>query len=178
MAKPFRGVRFIDMFPGGAVAFRRGIFERHRFSEFFHGYAQGEDLEMSLRLRAEGKIAWCGDARLAHNHAPEGRPPSFWKGYMEVRNRNFIRRRYSSNAKLINKVRFWVDLLLLATIDWCSFMRRPLQLQRLRHMSGLLAGMASCLVSPPRFEEPLAKKRFQVCVECVPSGRKVPSGRE
>src|SRR5690606_24729970 len=87
---PFTGVREIDIVPGGAAAYRRKALERHRFSDFFTGYSQGEDLEYSMRLRREWEIRWCGDAHVLHNHAPSGRPPRFAHGRMAVRNRFFI----------------------------------------------------------------------------------------
>ena len=42
----FTGTRRVQVVPGGAVAYRRAVLDRQRFSLYFSGYAQGEDLEM------------------------------------------------------------------------------------------------------------------------------------
>ncbi|HEY7862757.1 MAG TPA: glycosyltransferase family 2 protein, partial [Thermoanaerobaculia bacterium] len=83
----FSGARETDILPGCAMTFRRIVLEAERFSGFFAGYAQGEDLEISMRVRRCWKVLWSGDARVVHDHAPGGRPDAFAKGRMEVRNR-------------------------------------------------------------------------------------------
>jgi hypothetical protein len=64
-----------------------------RFDEALSGYAQGEDLEFSLRLRALGRIGLLGAARCQHLHEPAGRPDAFRLGRMEICNRYRIWRR-------------------------------------------------------------------------------------
>jgi GT2 family glycosyltransferase len=75
MVSIFKGTRSVDVIPGGVTAYRRAVLDRHRFSEFFSGYAQGEDVEMSLRIGEEEKLVWSGDAHVNHHHASGGRPP-------------------------------------------------------------------------------------------------------
>src|SRR5690606_34581860 len=86
MMKPFSGTYPVDFLTGCTFSFRREVLERHRFSEFFAGYSQGEDLEMSLRVGRHWRLVCAGDARIIHNKAKEGRPGSFLKGKMDVRN--------------------------------------------------------------------------------------------
>ncbi len=95
LVSPFSGVRAVDIVPGGAVAYRHEIFDDLRFSEFFQGYSQGEDVEMSRKIARTRKLLWCGDAHAIHSHASDGRPNAYKKGRMEVYNRFFIWRRYT-----------------------------------------------------------------------------------
>jgi GT2 family glycosyltransferase len=162
LIKPFRGVRPVDVLSGCSMAFRRSIFDQHRFSEFFYGYAQGEDLEMSLRVRRHWQIMWCGDAPCIHNHAPSGRPASFQKGVMEVRNRYFIWKRYSVDARLKDKIRFWLDMLFLILMDTLWVIIHPRHYHSLSHALGLIWGVIGCLTSPPHHEEPLARKQYHL----------------
>ena len=167
MAEPFSGVRPIDVLSGFSMAFRRKVLDKHRFSEFFYGYAQGEDLEMSLRVRREWNILWCGDARVVHNPAEGGRPTSFQKGRMEVRNRHFIWKRYSPDAALGDKLRFWLDMVFLILMDVACFAARPRRLGFLSHAAGVVWGIVSCIVLPPSYKEPPARKKYDLCLSAV-----------
>lgn len=162
LVKPFKGVREVDMLPGCAMAFRREVLGEHRFSEFFYGYAQGEDLEMSLRVRRDWKILWCGDALVFHNHASGGRPPSFSKGVMEVRNRHFIWKRHSGDVSLNDRLRFWLDIGFLIVMDGAWFLLHPAQYGALAHAAGLAWGGMFSLLRPPRYEEPAVRNRFRL----------------
>ena len=82
----------VDFLPGGAAAWRTEIVQRLGFRTAFSGYAQGEDLEFSLRARRYGALYAVGGARLLHLHEPSGRPDSFARGYMAIRNRYQIHR--------------------------------------------------------------------------------------
>ena len=74
--EPFSGVRNIDVMPGCAWTLRREVFETERFSCFFEGYSQGEDLEMTLRVGRRWRLVCCGDGRIVHLPAGHGRPVS------------------------------------------------------------------------------------------------------
>jgi GT2 family glycosyltransferase len=62
------------------------------FYESFGGYAQGEDLEFSLRARRHGKLFVSGAAQVIHYYESSGRPKPFAKGYMSIYNRHQIHR--------------------------------------------------------------------------------------
>ena len=154
LVSPFSGVHAVDIVPGGAVAYRHEIFDDLRFSEFFQGYSQGEDVEMSRRIARTRKLLWCGDAHAIHSHASDGRPNAYKKGRMEVYNRFFIWRRYTPNPNLQTQVQFWLDILLLIVFDFSSFIFHPLQLPSLEHAIGILKGIFECIFVPPMYLEP------------------------
>lgn len=161
----FSGVRSVDIVDGGASAFRREVFAEHRFSEFFYGYAQGEDLEMSLRVRRRWQVLWCGDAHVNHNHAPDGRPTSYRKAFMEVRNRYFIWKRHSADAKMVDRARFWLDILFLMIMDLAWFLARPTRPRVLAHGFGLASATLRCLFSPPSYTEPTPRRQYALQVD-------------
>jgi GT2 family glycosyltransferase len=160
LISPFSGLRTIDTLSGCAMTFRRSVFDQHRFSEFFCGYSQGEDLEMSLRIRGQWTVLWCGDAHAVHCHAPGGRPPSFSKGVMEVRNRHFIWKRHCPDASQIDRFRFWFDMIFLVAVDLLCFCRRPRQTYHLSHARGLVRGILSSLFVRSPYEEPISGTRY------------------
>jgi len=160
--KPFTGVRPVDCMPGAGFALRREVTKTMRFSEFFYGYAYGEDIEMALRVKSKWEVVWSGDARYEHHQAPGGRPTSFSKGRMEVRNRYFIWRRHRPGASLFNRLRFYSDLAFLFLMDLAWFAVRPWKLHALAHALGLAAGGVETLIRPPRFKEPPARRRYEM----------------
>lgn len=159
-AAPFTGARRVDFVPGGATAYRRSVFAKHRFSEFFQGYAQGEDLEMSLRVGKEGLLQWCGDAHVRHLSAPGGRPGQFQKGRMEIRNHFFIWRRHSPDARLADRWRFWLDVAYVFTYDLAGIVLRPQRGRKIAHAFGIARGALDCVFSPPRYREPPARREY------------------
>jgi GT2 family glycosyltransferase len=82
-----------DWLPGCAQMVRTAAAWEVGFEESFGGYAQGEDLDFSLRLRTKGKLVIARDAHLQHLCDPAGRPNAFRVGYMELYNRYHIHRR-------------------------------------------------------------------------------------
>jgi GT2 family glycosyltransferase len=82
-----------DWLPGCAMMWRTTVVRDVGFYEGFAGYAQGEDLEFSLRARVRGKLIVTREARLQHLHDSSGRPDHFRLGYMAIHNRYLIHRR-------------------------------------------------------------------------------------
>jgi hypothetical protein len=161
IAGRFQGTREVDMVPGGASAWRREVFDAHRYSRFFDGYAQGEDLEMSLRIGRSWRLLWCGDARVLHAHAGGGRPQPRRKGQMEVRNRFFIWKRHLPSVPVAERIRFWMDIGFVAACDIGEFLLGR-GTATLRHAVGVLEGAWSCWIDPPRCEEPQARPEYRV----------------
>lgn len=173
MVPPFSGIRPIDVLAGGASAYRRQVFEKHRFSEFFYGYAQGEDLEMSLRIGKDWELVVCGDARLFHDHAESGRPAGFPRGRMAVRNRHFIWKRHSPDASLTDRIRFWGDHLLVTFYYLAGFLVRPWRGYFLAYAAGTMLGAIECLVSPPKHREPPAEREHDFRLKSLAPKQKI-----
>ena len=82
-----------DWLPGCAMMWRTDVARELRFDESFGGYAQGEDLEFSLRAAEYGRLLVATNARCLDLHEPAGRPDHYRLGYMAIRNRWEIHRR-------------------------------------------------------------------------------------
>jgi len=82
-----------DWLPGCAMMWKTAVARATSFYEGFEGYAQGEDLEFSLRARAHGKLLVSGAAQVIHFYEVNGRPMPFDRGHMAVYNRYLIHRR-------------------------------------------------------------------------------------
>lgn len=168
---PFTGIREVNILSGGVSAWRREVFDHERFSEFFESYAQGEDMEMALRVSRNWRVVCCGDARVNHLHTPGGRPRPFAKGRMELLNRYFIWKRHAGRPGLLDRVRFWLDAGLITGMDiawWCA---RPNRTDNLAHAAGIVSAVWSCWFSPPRYEEPPARRRYRVASDAALSSQ-------
>ncbi|MBX6332129.1 MAG: glycosyltransferase family 2 protein [Gemmatimonadaceae bacterium] len=107
-----------DWLPGYAMMWRTAVVRAVGFNAAFAGYAQGEDLDLSVRARRHGALIMAGDARVRHLHEAAGRPDAFRIGYMAIANRYQIHRRAQDVVRRRDTVRFayvWtVDTVLLA----------------------------------------------------------------
>jgi GT2 family glycosyltransferase len=158
----FNGTRRVDIVPGGASAYRREVFARHKFSTFFEGYSQGEDLEMSLRIGQDWQLLWCGDAHCVHHHVSGARPASYRKGYMEVRNRYFIWRRHSLQPTLGCRIRLWLDFAYVFLCDLANWVTHPREGSYIQHAVGVVMGGLSCLVWPLQHHESPVRREYEV----------------
>ncbi len=160
LMKPFTGTIDVDIVAGGASAWRREVFRTERFSEYFEGYSQGEDVEMSLRAARRWKLVCCGDAHILHLHAAGGRPLHFARGRMDVVNKYFIWKRHTPDAEPEYVRKFWLDIAFQVAMEGVTWLRRPWSLAPAARAGGLAFGAVECLVRPPRYEEPPAARRY------------------
>jgi GT2 family glycosyltransferase len=79
--------------PGCGMMWRTTVLRKVGFGEMFDGYAQGEDLDVSLRARRHGRLVIAGKAQLLHLFDEGGRPDHGKLGYMAIYNRYHIQRR-------------------------------------------------------------------------------------
>jgi GT2 family glycosyltransferase len=107
-----------DWLSGCAMVWKTAIAQVVGFNERFAGYALGEDLDFSLRVRGCGKLLVAGKARVLHLYEASGRPDHFSWGYMAIYNRYDIHRRLLPNRSRSDTIWFiyvWtLDTLLLA----------------------------------------------------------------
>jgi GT2 family glycosyltransferase len=86
-----------DWLPGCGMMWKTEIVAELGFHDAFEGYAQGEDLDFSLRALRKGKLVMAPTARLKHLHDPAGRQDEFRAGYSSIYNRYEIHRRSLPN---------------------------------------------------------------------------------
>jgi GT2 family glycosyltransferase len=135
-----------DWLPGGATMWKTETIHEVGFCEAFAGYAQGEDLDFSVRAGRKGKLVLAGAARLRHLHAASGRPNHFRQGYMALYNEYQIHRRVLEDRNL-RDVAWFAYAHALDTL----FLARHLLVPRrwgptLRQLGGRLSAAYSLLV--------------------------------
>ncbi|MEN6561028.1 MAG: glycosyltransferase [Acidobacteriota bacterium] len=93
MIGPVDADAWADWLPSGASVWRRAVFSRHRFDEWFEGYSYLEDLDFSYRVGKTGRLAVVAAARYLHLPAAGGRGGGCEFGVREALNRvRFVRK--------------------------------------------------------------------------------------
>ena len=92
--------QFVEWLPSGASIFRREVFAKKVFDEFFASYSYLEDLDFSYTISRTGRLAIVADAGFSHFPSPSGRVSARQFGRCEVRNRlYFVRKHHLSLAR-------------------------------------------------------------------------------
>jgi GT2 family glycosyltransferase len=81
---------FVQWLPIGASLWRRTIFEKFHFEEYFEGYSYLEDLDFSYGVSSQCRLVVVADAGFYHYHSSGGRVSSYKFGKIEVANRLFF----------------------------------------------------------------------------------------
>lgn len=149
----------VEFVMGGASAWRRDVFARHQFSEFFEGYGLYEDMDFCIRAAGEGPLFVSTRARLAHHLAETSRPNNFRYGEMVVRNGWFVWRRRWPQPSLMDRARWWSTTMLLA---FCRLVdvRGPSRVEGVKEALGRLYGALRVLGSSPLKEIENAPREF------------------
>jgi GT2 family glycosyltransferase len=83
----------VEWLPSGASLFRREVFGKDIFDEFYQSYSYLEDLDFSYTISRAGRLAIVADAGFSHFPSPEGRVSARQFGRCEVRNRLYFVRK-------------------------------------------------------------------------------------
>lgn len=102
-AEVFDETTVVDWLPGCGMLWPTRLVRAQQFREEFEGYAQGEDLEFSLRAALFGDLRVAAGAVVRDTHAPVGRPRGVERGYFSLRNRFLIHRIRPENLSLSRK---------------------------------------------------------------------------
>ncbi|HEY6187677.1 MAG TPA: glycosyltransferase family 2 protein [Pyrinomonadaceae bacterium] len=139
----------VEFLMGCAFTFRREVFRQERFSSYFEGYGLYEDMDFCLRAALRSPLYLCTRARIAHHHAPSGRPNQFRYGWMVVRNGWVVWRRRWPGPSIKNRMGWWATTMLLALCRLGEALRGPERTASLTEACGRFCAMASLLWKKP-----------------------------
>jgi GT2 family glycosyltransferase len=75
---------FVQWLPTGATVWKKKIFEKFKFDEWFEGYSYLEDLDFSYQIGKEYRLAVVANAEYYHYAASSGRSSSYEFGKREL----------------------------------------------------------------------------------------------
>ena len=155
MYTPFTGVREAD-FLSGIAFYRREVFDRARYSEYFEHYGFGEDAHLSLKVRRFARLVVDGEASAYHLHAPAGRPNLYVIGQMSARNRFYTFRTFNTKGPLLGLL-FWSYFWIEAFLDFLPALLGRNARERAKLLYGRFVGSLSTIREA--FGEPGKKAR-------------------
>ena len=143
----------VEMLMGGVSSFKKMIFEKFSFSEYFEGYGLYEDGDFTLRVSKTGKLHVNTAARLSHFHNPSGRPNQYQYGRMVVRNGWYVWKVKNPNPAFKDRLKWNLITILLTLIRYTNSISGNNKKAAFTEALGRTAGWWSLL-----FAKPILKK--------------------
>jgi len=133
---------------GGATFWRREIFKKYKFDEWFYGYAHCEDVDFSYQLSGAHRLIALSKARFIHMTKPIDRRNDYYLGKMQAVNRVYFVKKHNELSLFLC---YWACVgLFLKNIFLVIFGLKPRYLAR---ASGILVGIFTSFYKLERINE-------------------------
>jgi GT2 family glycosyltransferase len=113
---PTGEIHKVEYFMGGVSAYRKELFDKIKFSDYFEGYGLYEDMDFCLRASKTGQLYLNTGAQVCHLHEESGRPDDFKYGKMVVENGWIVWKIKNPDPDIQSIFKWNLITLLLATI--------------------------------------------------------------
>lgn len=142
----------VEQLMGGVSSFKKTVFEKNQFSEYFEGYGLYEDADFTIRVSKSSQLYLNTAATLQHYHAPDGRPNQYRYGKMVVRNGYYVWRIRNPNPKLIHVYKWNAITILLILIRFSNTFTADVTKSKiaLSESIGRLVGLFSLIFRKPK----------------------------
>ncbi|MFG6687643.1 glycosyltransferase family 2 protein [Mariniflexile sp. HNIBRBA6329] len=149
---PSNKIYAVEFFMGGVSSYRRDLFNKIKFSNYFAGYGLYEDLDFCLRVANIGTLYLNTKARLKHFHEAHGRPNQYKYGIMVVRNGWYVWKLKYPNAELISKLKFHFTFMLLTAICFTNSFYGTNKKKSFMETLGRFVGWFSLFFNKPKIQ--------------------------
>ena len=139
----------VEFFMGGVASFRKQLFEKISFSEYFEGYGLYEDLDFCLRASKLGQLYVNTSAIVSHYHAEAGRPNKFKYGNMVIRNGWYVWRIKFPNPDFKARLKWHSTAFLLTLVRLGNVITTSKRKEALTESLGRIAGWWSLFFKKP-----------------------------
>lgn len=140
----------VEHFMGGVSSFKKTLFEKLTFSEYFEGYGLYEDSDFCLRASKLGSLYVNTTAKLYHYHDDGGRPNKFNYGKMVTRNGWYIWRLKYPNPSFKARVKWNLITILLLKLRFLNIFTTKDKKKALTESLGRFVGWVGLLFSKPK----------------------------
>jgi GT2 family glycosyltransferase len=150
---PLNGKTYeVDLLIGMAMAFRKVVFDKIKFSSYFEGYGLYEDADFSIRALAFGNNIVNTKVQLYHYHELSGRPNQYNYGKMVVRNGWYVWRVKNPNPKLKDKLKWHAITILLTLIRYSNTLTTNNKKEAFTEAVGRTVGWWSLCLNKPKIK--------------------------
>ncbi len=139
----------VEHLMGGIASYKRELFEKIQFSNYFSGYSLYEDFDFSVRALKHGKLFVNTNAKVWHYHAQSGRPDYYKYGGMVIRNGWYVWRVRFPSPHFKAKLKWHAITLLLAQIRLANTIIGPDRKNAFLDYLGRMTAWAGVCVKPP-----------------------------
>jgi GT2 family glycosyltransferase len=142
----------VEQLMGGVSSFRKSVFRKFSFSEYFEGYGLYEDADFSLRVAKTGNLYVNTAAKLAHFHAASGRPNQYQYGKMVVRNGWYVWRVKNPDPAFKDRFKWNVITILLILVRYSNTVTEKDKIGAFTEAFGRTIGWCSLLLFKPKIK--------------------------
>lgn len=140
----------VEFFMGGVASYRKELFEKISFSQYFEGYGLYEDMDFCLKASKEGQLYVNTSAGLYHHHHEGGRPDKFRYGKMVVRNGWFVWRSKYPDPDYKSWLKWHGISFLLTLVRVGNGFTTNKKIEAFSESAGRIAGWLSLIFNPPK----------------------------
>ena len=142
----------VEFFMGGVASYRKGLFEKIKFSKYFEGYGLYEDLDFCLRASQLGPLYVNTSAGLFHYHDQGGRPNMYRYGKMVIRNGWYVWRLKYPNPNVVAIFKWHAIGFLLTLVRIGNALSTKNRTDALQEGLGRVFGWLSLLFDKPKID--------------------------
>lgn len=139
----------VEYFMGGVASYRKELFEKISFSNYFEGYGLYEDMDFCLRASKIGQLYVNTMAQLHHHHEESGRPNKFVYGKMVIRNGWYVWRVKYPRPELWARLKWHGTALLLTLVRIGNILTTNKRKEAATESLGRIAGWWSLFFDKP-----------------------------
>lgn len=139
----------VEFFMGGVASYRKELFEKISFSNYFEGYGLYEDMDFCLRASKIGQLYVNTMAQLHHHHEESGRPNKFVYGKMVIRNGWYVWRVKYPRPELWARLKWHGTALLLTLVRIGNILTTNKRKEAATESLGRIAGWWSLFFDKP-----------------------------
>ena len=150
---PSRKIYQVEQIMGGVSSYKKEVFNRLKFSNYFEGYGLYEDADFSLRLAKQGKLYINTNAQLAHYHDGSGRPNKYRYGKMVIRNGWYVWRVKYSNPTFKSRLKWHATAILLTKIRLLNMITTSDRKEAFTESLGRIIGWFSLIFNAPKVDK-------------------------
>lgn len=140
----------VEFFMGGVSSYKKVLFEKISFSEYFEGYGLYEDMDFCLRTSRIGELYVNTGAKVEHLHEEAGRPDYYKYGKMVVRNGYYVWKVKNPNPDFLNILKWNSITFLLILIRFSNIFNTNERIKSFEDFFGRIMGWLSLIFNKPR----------------------------
>ena len=140
----------VELIMGGVSSYKKEVFQKLSFSNYFKGYGLYEDADFSLRLAKTGSVYVNTNAQLEHHHDDSGRPNKYNYGKMVIRNGWYVWRVKYPKPSFIAKLKWNATAIILTKIRLLNIVTTSNKKEALIESIGRIVGWWSLIFNTPK----------------------------